>query len=162
MAGHVQEEPGHNGTTYTKAEWNILNRQSRNARKGVVFQPGAGLCDNTVPMLRNCMRTAPWRWLGTTTLGGLWWNALEGVIKDDEFFDRLRGKGKGNPLQVIQAQRGLGELKLLDFLTSALYGGRLSALRTDRLYPQGYSWYPFSLGAESTPGPWFGRKEICH
>jgi hypothetical protein len=24
------------------------------------------------------------------------------------------------------------------------------------------SWYSFSLGAESTPGPWYGRKEICH
>ena len=24
---------------------------------------------------------------------------------------------------------------------------------------QEYSWYSFSLGAESTPGPWFGRKE---
>ena len=59
----------------------------------------------------------------------------------------------------MQAQRGLGELRLLDFLTTALYGGRLSALRT-RLYPQGYSWYSFSLGAESTPGSWFGRKEM--
>ena len=55
----------------------------------------------------------------------------------------------------MQAQRGLGELRLQDFLTTALYGGRLSALRTGRLYPQGYSWYSFSLGAESTPGPWF-------
>jgi hypothetical protein len=36
------------------------------------------------------------------------------------------------------AQRGLGELRLLDFLTSALYGGRLSASRTGRLYPQGH------------------------
>ena len=24
------------------------------------------------------------------------------------------------------------------------------------------SWYSFSLGAESTPGPWYGRKEIYH
>ena len=71
-------------------------------------------------------------------------------------------KGKALPLQAMQAQRGLGELTLLDFLTMALYGGRLLALRTDRLYPQGYSWYSFSLGAESTPGPWFGWKEMCH
>jgi hypothetical protein len=35
-----------------------------------------------------------------------------------------KGKGKAHPLQAIQAQRGLGELRLLDFLTSALYGGR--------------------------------------
>jgi hypothetical protein len=35
----------------------------------------------------------------------------------------------------------------------------LSASRTGRLYPQECSWYSFSLGAESTPGPWYGRKE---
>jgi hypothetical protein len=29
-------------------------------------------------------------------------------------------KGKAHPLQAMQAQRGLGELRLLDFLTSAL------------------------------------------
>jgi hypothetical protein len=37
-----------------------------------------------------------------------------------------------------------------------------SVSRTGRLYPQECSWYSFSLGAESTPGPWCGRKEICH
>jgi hypothetical protein len=47
-----------------------------------------------------------------------------------------RKKGKAHPLQAMQAQRGLGELRLLDFLTSTLYGGRLSASRTGRLYPQ--------------------------
>ena len=57
---------------------------------------------------------------------------------------------------------GSRKLRLLDFLTTAQYGGRLSALRTGCLYPQGYAWYSFSLGAESTPGPWSGPKEICH
>jgi hypothetical protein len=38
----------------------------------------------------------------------------------------------------------------------------LSVSRTGRLYPQECSWYSFSLGAESTPGPWRCRKEICH
>jgi hypothetical protein len=28
--------------------------------------------------------------------------------------------------------------------------------------PRKYSWYSFSLGAESTPGPWYGQKEIRH
>ena len=39
---------------------------------------------------------------------------------------------------------------------------RSSASRTGRLYPQECSWYSFSLGAESTPGPWYGWKELCH
>ena len=43
-------------------------------------------------------------------------------------------------------------LRLTDFMTTAQFGGRLSASRTGRLYPQEYSWYSFSLGAESTPG----------
>jgi hypothetical protein len=55
-----------------------------------------------------------------------------------------KGKGKAHPLQAMQAQRGLGELMLLDFLTSALYGDRLSASRTDCLYPQGHPWSSFS------------------
>jgi hypothetical protein len=39
---------------------------------------------------------------------------------------------------------------------------RSSASHTGRLYTQECSWYSFSLGAESTPGPWYGRKEVCH
>ena len=35
---------------------------------------------------------------------------------------------------------------------------RLSASRTGRLYPQECFWYLFSLGAETTPGQWYGRK----
>ena len=57
---------------------------------------------------------------------------------------------------------GSRKLRLPDFMTTARYGGRLSASRTGRLYPKEYSWYSFSLGAESTPGPRFRRKEICH
>ena len=60
-------------------------------------------------------------------------------------FSGLSKQGKGN---AVQAQR---VLRLPDFLTTVQYGGRLSALRTGRLYPQEYSWYSFSLGAESTP-----------
>jgi hypothetical protein len=47
----------------------------------------------------------------------------------------IKRKGIAHPLQAMQAQRGLGELRLLDFLTSVLYGGRLKASRTGRLYP---------------------------
>ena len=56
------------------------------------------------------------------------------------------------PQQAVQAWRFLGKLRLLDFLTTAQYGSRLSALGTGRLYPQKCSWYSFSVGAESTPG----------
>ena len=72
----------------------------------------------------------------------------------------VKGKGKALPLQAMLGPEGSRKLRLLDFLTTAQYGGRFSALPTGRLYPQGYSWYSFSLGAESTPGPWFNRKEI--
>ena len=67
-----------------------------------------------------------------------------------------------SPITCHAGPEGSRKLRLLDFLTMAQYGGSLSALHTDRLYPQGYSWFSFSLGAESTPGPRFGRKEICH
>ena len=70
--------------------------------------------------------------------------------------------GKSIPVTGHAGPERSRKLRLLDFLTTAQYGGRLSALRTSRLYPQGYSWYSFSLGAESNPGPWLGRKEICH
>jgi hypothetical protein len=36
---------------------------------------------------------------------------------------------------------------------------RSSASRTSHLYPQECSWYSFSLGAELTPGSWYGQKE---
>jgi len=40
---------------------------------------------------------------------------------------------------------------------------RLSALRTDRLYPKNkYSRYSFPLDAESTPGPQCGRKNYVN
>jgi hypothetical protein len=51
----------------------------------------------------------------------------------------------------MQVQKGLGELRLLDFLTSALFGGRLSASRTGRLYPQGHPWYS-ALGLSRPQG----------
>jgi len=58
------------------------------------------------------------------------------------------------------AQRVPGGLRLSDFMTSAQDGGRLSALRTGRLYPNKCSWYSFLLEAEPTPGPYCDRKDF--
>ena len=60
------------------------------------------------------------------------------------------------------AQRVPGGLGSQISWNSARKVVRLSASRTGRLYPQECSWYQFSLRAESTPGPWYGRMEICH
>jgi len=45
-------------------------------------------------------------------------------------------KGKSVPLQVWSGPEGSRKLRLPDYVTTAQDGGRLSALRTSRLYPQ--------------------------
>jgi len=47
-----------------------------------------------------------------------------------------KGKGKAVPLQAWTGPEGSRKLGFPDFLTTAQDGGRLSALRTGRLYPQ--------------------------
>ena len=47
-----------------------------------------------------------------------------------------KGKGKAVPLQAWTGPEGSRKLRLPDFVTTAQDGGRLPALRTDRLYPQ--------------------------
>jgi len=47
-----------------------------------------------------------------------------------------KGKGKAIPLQAQRGPDGSRKLRLPDFVTTAQDGGRLSALRTGRLYPQ--------------------------
>jgi hypothetical protein len=46
-----------------------------------------------------------------------------------------QGKGKTVPLQAWTGPEGSRKLRLPDFVTTAQDGGRLSALRTSRLYP---------------------------
>ena len=49
---------------------------------------------------------------------------------------RSAGKGKAVPLQVWTDPEGSRKLRFPDFVTTAQDGGRLSVLRTGRLYPQ--------------------------
>ena len=61
--------------------------------------------------------------------------------------------GKLVPLQTWSGPQGFEKLRFPDFVTMVQDGGRLSALRTGRLYRRKRSWYSFLLEAESNPGP---------
>jgi len=49
---------------------------------------------------------------------------------------KSKGKGKAVPLQAWSGPESSRKLRLADFMKMAQDGGRLSALRTCRLYPQ--------------------------
>jgi hypothetical protein len=72
-------------------------------------------------------------------------------------------KVKAVPLQARCGPQGSRSFRIPDFHDIRhMKVVRSSASHTGRLYLRKYSWYSFSLGAESIPGPWYGRKEICH
>ena len=73
----------------------------------------------------------------------------------------LHVKSKSIPLKAWTDPEGSRKLRFPEFVTMAQDGGRLSALRTSRLYPpRKYSWYSFMLEAESTPGPQCDQKDF--
>jgi len=51
--------------------------------------------------------------------------------------EKCKGKGKAAPLQALTGPEGSRKLRYTDFVTTAQDGGRLSVLRTGRLYPLG-------------------------
>jgi hypothetical protein len=50
---------------------------------------------------------------------------------------KSKGKGEAVQLQAWSGPEGSRKIRFPDFVTTAQYGGRLSALRTGRLYPPG-------------------------
>ena len=56
-----------------------------------------------------------------------------------------KGKGKAVPLQARSGPEVSKKLRLPDFMTTAQDGGRLSALRAGRLYPQEMFLVPISV-----------------
>jgi hypothetical protein len=63
----------------------------------------------------------------------------------------IKFKKVNNPITGLWGSEGSGRLRFPDSVTSTLEGGRLSALRTGRLYTQEYRGTHF-LEAEPTPG----------
>jgi len=59
------------------------------------------------------------------------------ILRDDKTSTRSEYVNKkAVPLKARRGPEGCRKLRFLDFVTTAQYGGRLSALRTGRLYPQ--------------------------
>ena len=64
-------------------------------------------------------------------------NSLNAELNPISHWLVLLGKGKAVPLQAWSGPEGSRKLRFPDFMTTAQDGGRLSALRTGRLYPPG-------------------------
>ena len=66
-----------------------------------------------------------------------YWNYINHTLKYLQLYSLLDlGKGKAVPLQARRSPEGSRKLRFPDLMTMAQDGGRFSALRTGRLYPQ--------------------------
>ena len=70
------------------------------------------------------------------------------------------GDSRNRPGVAQRVPGGLGSQISMTFGTLRWWGRQPHAPAAFTL--RKYSWYSFSLQTESTPGPWYGRKEICH
>jgi len=58
---------------------------------------------------------------------------------------------------------GSRKLRFPDYTTMAEDGGKVVSLKHRPLFThRKYSWYSLLLQAESTPGPWFDRKDYVN
>jgi hypothetical protein len=69
-------------------------------------------------------------------------------------------ESRNRPSVVQRVPGGLGSQIFMTFGTWRRWGRQPNALAA--FTSRNCSWYSFSLGAESIPGPWYGHKEICH
>jgi len=85
------------------------------------------------------------------------------VDKSDRvLFQRTKVKVKQSRNRPGVGQRLPGGLGSQISWYSARESGEVISLTHRPPLPPGMFLQSFSIGAESTPGPWYGRKEICH
>ena len=64
-------------------------------------------------------------------------------------------------LQAWNGPEGSRKFRFPDFMTTAQDGGKVVSLTHRPPLPhRKYFWYSFLLEAESTPGPWYDRKDF--
>ena len=80
-------------------------------------------------VIKSCNLTVTYQHFGGTY-------CLHAQGKTVKLFRSVKGKGKAVPLQAWTGPEVSRKLRFPDFVTTAQDGGRLSALRTGRLYPQ--------------------------
>ena len=83
---------------------------------------------------KGCQEEQKKRWPATRPYRGKAITNLK--VKTSNLKGKGKGKGKSVPLQAWTCPEGSRKLRFPDFVTTTHDGGRLSALRTGRLYPQ--------------------------